>query len=182
MSTFRCNLSDEDIYLPGELAELASYMSASGVLPQAAYVEIMEAADILHHLGITGSEELGKALGAKLDGKKWVYKLDPALVTLGITPAPDLSDEEYADLVYEGRKLCEAEELDCAYMGTVDRTYHDSQVQDPTSWVHSSRCAWLDRGLEGYRASLPLQQAKTPPKFSDRRKAVNATKRKTNDE
>jgi len=189
--TFRRDFSDVEIYLPGELAELASYNSDE--LPQTAYAEVMEAADMLHHLGITSSAQLGAALGASYDSnhKQWKFDPTPALAPFRGVETPsetnvDFSDDEYAELVYEGRKLCDAEELGSAYMGSVSRDVHDSQVQDPASWVHKSRCTWLERAMKelfhGAPPPLPPYKEEKPPTLSDRRLAVNATKRKNDDE
>ena len=177
----RRGLSDDDVYLPGEISDLAEHASVE--LPNNVYGEIMEAAEMLHDLGIKDASELGNLLGAHHDGCKWTFS----------TALPDLdsiSDEDYADLVYEGRLLCGAEPtegtMDPGYCGGPPRDVHDEQVLDPNSWVHSAFERWFERAFEHFhgknawkhhavkKMDVPLK------KVSDRRLAVDATKRKNN--
>ncbi len=97
-----------------------------------------------------------------------------------------MSDEDYYDLVYEGRHLCGAEpvkgQYDAGYCGIPAREDHDSQIEDAESWVHSSIERWFERAFEhshGKNAQKHHKRKKTnTPPPSDRRLAVAATKRR----
>lgn len=93
-----------------------------------------------------------------------------------------MSDEAHADLVYAGRKLCDAQstkgQMDPGYCGSVPRDVHDDQILDPGSWVHSSTQRWADRALEVLGRAVIEDDLKKVTKMSDRRLAVNATRRK----
>ena len=45
---------------------------------------------------------------------------------------------------YEGRKICELEDLGAAYIGSVKFEYHCRQIDDPCSWVQSAVPRWLE--------------------------------------
>lgn len=51
---------------------------------------------------------------------------------------------------YEGRKVCDAEDLGMGYCGSCPFSTHVAQMNDPESWVHSSFERWM-------RRSPPLQ-------------------------
>ena len=168
-------LSADKLYLPYEISALAEY--ASGDLSKEAYSEIVELASMLHNLDIANCSELEKLLGAVHYEKKRPF--DPDLDLDG------MSDEDYADLVYEGRKLCEAEPIkgqrDAGYCGSVPRHVHDTQILDPSTWAHAATPKWAERAMEELGRDViraDLKKHKAPKKISDRRLAVDATRRK----
>lgn len=140
---------------------------ASDNLSTDAYGELMELASMLHDLDVHTVKALTKLLNVYFDGEH--YSFDPPDCL-----DDDYSDEEYADLVYEGRKICDADSSDNC--GSVDRAFHDTQILKPSSWVHSSTKRWFNRAV---KEQVKPKPRKLPiKKLSDRRLAVDATKRK----
>jgi len=52
----------------------------------------------------------------------------------------------YELLTYEGRMICDKEELGGGYCGSCPIEYHCQQMRDPYSWVHSSKHKWEKAG------------------------------------
>jgi len=177
----------EEDWLPYLISEIAEAQSKN--LSNTTYGEITELAGMLHDLGIGDTAELGNLLGAHCDGKKWTF----STTTLPKFAHDTLTDDEYYDLVYEGRHLCGAEpekgKIDPGYCGIPSREFHNAQIEDPDCWVHTSIERWFERAFEQLQeknaekrgqeiVKNDLKILKRAPKLSDRRLAVLATKRK----
>ena len=53
----------------------------------------------------------------------------------------------YAKRTYEGRVICDQQDLGAGYCGSASYEMHVSQLNDPDSWVHSSKERWLRAAL-----------------------------------
>ncbi len=49
---------------------------------------------------------------------------------------------KYEQLTYEGRKICQREELQGGYCGSGPISIHIAQMRNPDSWVHTSKARW----------------------------------------
>ena len=60
-----------------------------------------------------------------------------------IEKAEEMGDPtDYERLTYEGRKICDREELQGGYCGSCSLSIHIIQMRDPLSWVHASVPSW----------------------------------------
>jgi hypothetical protein len=58
---------------------------------------------------------------------------------------------------YEGRKICERRELGGGYCGSASFECHVNQLNNPESWVHSSKDRWLREYLKSRILDLGLE-------------------------
>lgn len=59
-----------------------------------------------------------------------------------------MSTEKYTQYeldTYEGRCLCDEEELKDGYCGSCPLEVHVKQMRDPKSWVHLSKGTWYKK-------------------------------------
>ncbi len=60
----------------------------------------------------------------------------------------------FAMLTHEGRIVCDREDLNGGYCGSVSLELHIEQLANPDSWVHSSKDRWLKRSLSNTQCGI----------------------------